>query len=486
MNRNSLKKNSFIVTALVLSLVTCYGAFGIIEASNAQAVTLKTTPVTTQALPSGFPDFSTIVSQNGAAVVNVSIDGTQKTNMVMPNMPQLDPDDPSYQFFRQFQPSMPQNGTPIHGLGSGFIINPDGVILTNAHVVANADKVNVKLTDRREFRAKVIGVDKSSDVAVLKINAKNLPTVKIGDSTQMRVGQWVLAIGSPYGFDNTATAGIISAKSRSLPDEGYVRFIQTDVAVNPGNSGGPLFNLNGEVVGINSQIYSSNGGYQGLSFAIPIDVAMKVEQQLEKYGHIEHGHFGISIQGVNQALAESFGMKKLAGALVSSVDADSPAAKAGIVPGDVILEFNGKAITNYNDLPPLVGDMKPGLEAKVQLWHNGSSRTVNVVAGELKDESVVSNADNPDKGRLGLSVRPLSPEERQQAGVNSGLVVEKSTGPSANAGIEPGDIILSLNGTPVTNINQLRSQVSKASKHVALLVQRGNNKLFVPIELNMS
>ncbi len=486
MNRSSFKKNNFIVTALVFSLIGCYGEFGIHSVSNAQAMTLKTMPSTGQARPSGFPDFSTIVSQNGAAVVNVSISGTQKTNMVMPNMPQLDPEDPSYQFFRHFQSPMPQNGSPIHGLGSGFIINSDGVILTNAHVVANADEVNVKLTDGREFKAKVIGVDKSSDVAVLKVNAKNLPTVKIGDSTKMRVGEWVLAIGSPYGFDNTATAGIISAKSRSLPDEGYVQFIQTDVAVNPGNSGGPLFNLNGEVVGINSQIYSSNGGYQGLSFAIPIDVAMKVEQQLEKYGHIEHGHFGITIQGVNQALAESFGMKNPTGALIISVDAGSPAAKSGIVPGDVILEFNGKKIVNYNDLPPLVADMKPGLEAKVQLWHNGNSRVISVVAGELKDENVASNVDNLDKGRLGLSVRPLSPEERQQAGVSGGLVVEGSTGPSAKAGIEPGDIILALNGTPIANINQLRSQMIKSSKHIALLVQRGNNKLFVPIELSMS
>lgn len=482
MNPNSFKKASIMIAAMIFTLMAgCEKSAH--TTPSTQAIPSVSTPAMAPARAFGLPDFSGIVAQNGAAVVNVSISGTQKTNAAAPNLPQLDPDDPFFQFFRQFQIPMPKNGTPIHGLGSGFIIKSDGVILTNAHVVDDADEVTVKLTDGREFKAKVLGVDKASDVAVLKINASNLPTVKIGNSSQMRVGEWVLAIGSPFGFENSATAGIVSAKSRSLPDEGYVPFIQTDVAVNPGNSGGPLFSLNGAVVGINSQIYSRSGGYQGLSFAIPIEIAMKVEQQIEQHGHVEHGRFGIAIQRVNQALAESFGMKKPTGALVSSVDKGSPAAKAGIEPGDVILELNGKTITNYNDLPPLVADMKPGTEARAQLWHNGSARTVTVIVGELKDDKVASNTGNLDKGRLGLSVRPLTPEERQQADVSGGLVVQESSGPAAMAGIEPGDIILSLNGNPVTSVDQLRSLVAKSAKHVALLVQRGDSKLFVPIEL---
>ncbi|OIQ86748.1 putative periplasmic serine endoprotease DegP-like precursor [mine drainage metagenome] len=483
MHLDSFKPRTVIAGSLAIAFMAGYGISGTQLITSALAITPSTAPATAPGRPSGFPDFSTIVARNGAAVVNISISGTQKAAMVTPSMPQTDPDDPAYQFFRHFQLPMPQSGSPVHGTGSGFIINPDGVILTNAHVVADATDVTVKLTDGREFKARVLGMDKQSDVAVLKIDARNLPSVKIGDSTQTRVGDWVLAIGSPFGFENSATAGIVSAKSRSLPDEGYVSFIQTDAAVNPGNSGGPLFNLDGEVVGINSQIYSRSGGYQGLSFAIPIDVAMKVEQPLEKQGHVEHGHFGVTIQGVDQSLADSFGMKKPAGALVSAVESGSAAAKAGIVPGDVILEFNGKPVTHYNDLPPLVADLKPGTEAKVMVWHNGATQALKVVVGGLKDDAVAASAGHPDQGRLGLLVRPLTPGERKQAEVSGGLVVEESSGPASMAGIESGDIILALNGTPVTSTDQLHSLVAKSARHVALLVQRGNDKLFVPIDL---
>ena len=327
------------------------------------------------------PDFAEIVAQQGPAVVNISVNGSVKTGAG--GMPQMDPDDPFYEFFRRFQGPAPRGNMPIHGQGSGFIVSADGVVLTNAHVVADADEVTVKLTDKREFKAKVLGLDKPSDVAVLKIDAKDLPTVKIGSSENARVGEWVVAIGSPFGFENSVTAGIVSAKSRSLPDEGYVPFLQTDVAINPGNSGGPLFNMNGEVIGINSQIYSRSGGYQGLSFAIPIDVAMKVERQLLEHGKVSRGRIGVMIQELSQDLAESFGLDKPRGALVSSVEKGSPAEKAGIEPGDVILKFNGKAIVRSGELPPLVSEQAPGSTATLEVWRQGKSREVTLKLGEV-------------------------------------------------------------------------------------------------------
>jgi serine protease Do len=334
---------------------------------------------------SALQDFSEIAAQQGPAVVNISVEGTTKTGSSgFPGIPQVNPGDPYYEFFRRFQMPSPQESVPTHGLGSGFIVSSDGTVLTNAHVVADADEVTVKLIDKREFKAKVVGLDKPSDVAVLKIDARNLPTVRIGDPQKSRVGEWVVAIGSPFGFENSVTAGIISAKSRALPDEGYVSFLQTDVAVNPGNSGGPLFNLNGEVIGINSQIFSRSGGYQGLSFAIPIDVAMKVERQLLDHGKVSRGRLGVTIQEVSQQLADSFGLDKPAGALVSSVEKGSPAEKAGIEPGDVILKFNGKDITRPAELPPLVTDLAPGATAKLELWHKGKAKQISMSVGEIK------------------------------------------------------------------------------------------------------
>ena len=431
------------------------------------------------------PDFEKIAAQQGPAVVNISVSGSVKTGLSgFQGFPQMDPNDPFYQFFRRFQMPEPQGSVPTHGLGSGFIVSPDGVILTNAHVVADADEVIVKLTDKREFKAKVIGIDKPSDVAVLKIKASDLPYVKIGDPQQVRVGQWVVAIGSPFGFENSVTAGIVSAKSRSLPDDNYVPFLQTDVAINPGNSGGPLFDLNGEVIGINSQIYSQSGGYQGLSFSIPIDVAMKVEKQLLAHGKVSRGRLGVLIQEVNQDLANSFGLPKPEGALVSSVEKDSPAEKAGIKPGDVILKFNGKEIASSRDLPAMVADITPGETAKVEIWHDGKSREVSVDVGEMKVASADERPVKGAKGGLGLAVRPLTADERKQAEVAEGLLVEDvQDGPAAKAGIESGDVILSVNGEKVGSAEKLRSLVAKHDKNVALLVLRGNNKMFVPIQL---
>jgi serine protease Do len=319
---------------------------------------------------------------------------------------------------------------------------------------------------------------------VLRINADNLPTVRLGDPSQTRVGSWVLAIGSPFGFENSATAGIVSAKSRSL-DEGYVPFIQTDVAVNPGNSGGPLFNENGEVIGINSQIYSRSGGYQGLSFAIPIDVAMKVEQQIAAHGKVERGLLGVTIQDVNQSLAEAFGLKKAAGALISSVQSDGPAAKAKLQAGDVILALNGTDIDSSNQLPPMVGSLKPGTVVNLKVWRKGESRDIKVTLGDYNDSSLASagSTESASPARLGVSVRPLTPEERHEAGVNGGLLIQDVAGAAARAGIQPGDVILSLNGEPVSSVAQLRALVAKAGKHIALLVQRNDATIFVPVDL---
>lgn len=432
------------------------------------------------------PDFAGIVTDQGPAVVNISVTGTEKTTAFgFPGMPQVDPNDPFYDFFRRFQQAPMQPDTqPTHGFGSGFIVSSDGVILTNAHVVDGADEVNVKLTDKREFKAKVLGLDKVSDVAVIKIDAGNLPTVKIGDAQNARVGEWVIAIGAPFGFENTVTAGIISAKSRTLPDEGYVPFLQTDVAVNPGNSGGPLINTSGQVIGINSQIFSRSGGYQGLSFAIPIDVAMKVEQQILDHGRVSHGRIGVMIQEVNQQLAETFGLDKPAGALVSSVEKGSPAEKAGIEVGDVILKFNGKEITRSSELPPMVSSLAPGTEAHLEIWRKGKDKMIALSLGEMEVASNTGKAGGQGNDELGLSLRPLTQAELKQADVDQGLLVEDvDNGPAARAGIRPGDIILSVNGEKIDSVVALDKQLSSNAKHVALLIQRGEQKLFVPVKV---
>ena len=450
------------------------------QATQAAQITTAAPPAATPGAQ--LPDMSGIVARNAASVVNISISGSRKVGAGHPKMPQLDPDDPMQEFFRRYRGPQQQGEAPVRGQGSGFILSADGTILTNAHVVEDADEVTVKLNDKREFKAKVVGADRTTDVAVLKIDAKDLPAVKIGKAADTRVGEWVLAIGSPFGFESSASAGIVSANSRNLPDGSYVPFIQTDVAVNPGNSGGPLFNMAGEVIGINSQIYSRSGGYQGLSFAIPIDAAMKVQQQLVTGGKVQRGKLGVAIQEVNQSLADSFGLKKPAGALVSSVEKDSPAAKAGLEPGDVILGINGKSIVSSGELPAVVAGMGAGETAKLQVWRAGASREIDVKVGVFADEKIAS-ADAPQaaKGRLGVVVRPLSPEEQRRS--DGGVVVQDVAGAAAKAGIKAGDIVLSVNGERISSTEQLRDLVNKSGKRIAVLVERGESRIFIPVEL---
>ena len=436
------------------------------------------------------PDFAAIAEANKGAVVNIVATVNAPSRMQQPfgggggggDEDEDQQDDPLSQFFRRFQQPTPR--MPMQGMGSGFIVRADGVVLTNAHVVEGADEVRVKLADRREFKGKVAGVDKLTDVAVVKIDAKDLPVVKLGDPSKIRVGEWVLAIGSPFGFENTVTAGIISGTSRSLPEGTYVPFIQTDAAVNPGNSGGPLFNLRGEVIGVTSAIYSRTGGYMGVAFAIPVDVAANVEEQLLKTGKVERGRIGVGIQDVNGSLAQSFGLDRPRGALVSTVESGGPAEKAGIKPGDVILSYNGKALDNSNQLPPLVAATKPGSKASVEVWRGGRKETLGLTVDELKTEKVArAKPDKGEHGRLGLAVRPLSPEERKELGGAQGLVVEQVAGPAARAGIRPGDLITAVNGTPVKTPDDLQKQVAKAKGSIALLVRRGDASIFVPIEI---
>ena len=454
------------------------------EVATAKVETpMPAAPATQSSLRQGLPDFSGLVQQYGPAVVNISVKGNVKTAVQMPDLPGFNDDDPILRFFRGFQ-GHGQPSVPAHGEGSGFIVSPDGVILTNAHVVADAKKVTVRLTDRREFEAKVLGQDEASDVAVLKIHADHLPVVRLGDPRKTKVGEWVVAIGAPFGFENSVTAGIVSATGRNLPDDSYVPFIQTDVAINPGNSGGPLFNLDCEVIGMNSQIYSRSGGYQGVSFAIPIDVAMNVSQQLRTSGHVTRGRLGVGIQDVNQALAESFGLDKPRGALVGNVEKGGPAEKAGLKAGDVILAFDSQPVETAGDLPAMVARATPGRTAEVEVWRDGAKRSVRVELGEMNEGSAVaSNQGDSDSGRLGLQVRPLSPDERREADLSNGLLVEDVDGAAAEAGIRPGDVVLSANGAPTRSVADLRKVVTAAKNHVALLVQRGETRIFVPVEL---
>jgi len=442
------------------------------------------------------PDFTRIASQNGKAVVNISVIGGIKTanrgNGGNGGIPQLPPGHPLYDFFRQFQDPRYGGGreapAPVFGAGSGFIVSPDGVILTNAHVVQGADQVTVKLQDRREFRAKVLGSDTRTDVAVLKIDARNLPTVPLGKSRSLLVGEWVLAIGSPYGLESTVTAGVVSATGRNLQD-GQVPFIQTDVAVNPGNSGGPLFNTRGEVVGINSQIYSQTGGYQGLSFSIPIDVAVKVKDQILATGKVQHAKLGVNVQEVGQAFADSFRLDSPEGALVSSVERGGPADRAGLKSGDIVRRINGQPIVSSLDLSSNISMSRPGDRVALDVWRDGKLVRIDATLGDANDKAKRSPqeelaAAGQDGGaKLGLALRPLEPIERRQSGIATGLVIEDASGAAAIAGVEPGDVLISVNGRPVNSVDQVRDVVGKASKSVALLIQRGSDRIFIPVRI---
>lgn len=442
------------------------------------------------------PDFTDLVEKQGAAVVNISTTQVQKGRQGFQLPPGIDEDDPMFEFFKRFIPRQPPGGAPQEfenkSLGSGFVVSADGYILTNAHVIDSADEIVVRLTDKREFKAKVIGADKRTDVALIKIDAANLPKVTLGDPAKLRVGEWVVAIGSPFGFDNTVTAGIVSAKGRSLPQENFVPFIQTDVAVNPGNSGGPLFNMKGEVVGINSQIYSRTGGFMGLSFAIPIDIAMEIQNQLRVSGRISRGRIGVGIQEVTKELSDSFGLGKPQGALVSSVEKGGPADKAGIEAGDIILKFDGKAVGQSSDLPRIVGGTKPGTKSTVQIFRKGQTKELNVAVTEIPEEKATQRKSKPAKtepavNQLGLVLSDLSAEQKRELKLQSGILVEDVRN-GLRADLRPSDVILSaiLKGSTIEirSVDQFNKLISTLEKgqNLTLLVRRGDSQLFIPIK----
>jgi serine protease Do len=440
------------------------------------------------AVAAALPNFAALVEAYGPAVVNVSTVGRQQPVAAPPG---VSPDDPLFEFFRRFGMPEQDGRMPIpRGEGSGFVISKDGYILTNAHVVENASDVTVRMTDRREYSAKVVGVDPLTDVAVLKIEAEDLPVVRTGSAESVKPGQWVFAIGSPFGFENSVTAGIVSATARALPSDtpyAYTGFIQTDVAVNFGNSGGPLFNLEGEVIGINSQIYSRTGGYQGISFAIPIDVAINVKDQLVASGRVQRGRIGVTIQEVDQALADSFNLSRPRGALVNDVEEGAPADEAGLESGDVILAVNGNEIERSSELPAIVAAVKPGDEATLTIWRDGSERKIRVEVEELQAEPRVARVDRSaggETGKLGLAVRQLTDDERAALRTDGRLVVENSEGPAAIAGLQPGDVLIAVNGVPVENIGQFRKAVDSSDGSVALLIQRRDAKFHVPVRID--
>ena len=490
-----MKTRSMTPSRLVLALVAMGAIGGAAFSPTTHAAELVPDRAAASTGEIAAPDFSKIAQRYGAAVVNISVSGmTQasaddKDQADVPGMPGTGPNDPFNQFFRRFQGpnggGATPHGTPMRGEGSGFIVSPDGLILTNAHVVQGAKDVTVKLIDRREFTAKVLGTDPKTDIAVLKIDARNLPVLTMGKVSDLKVGQWVLAIGSPFGFENSVTAGVVSAKGRSLPGDGYVPFIQTDAAVNPGNSGGPLLNAHGEVIGINSQIYSRSGGYEGLSFAIPIDVAEQVKDQIVATGHASHARLGVAIQEVNQTLADSFKLDTPEGALVSNVDPGSPADKAGLKAGDVIRKVDGHTIVSSGDLPSLIGQSAPGTVVSLDVWRQGKDVELSAKLADANDAATkVAKADAVvGPGKLGLSLRPMQPEEEHEAGVRGGLLVEDAAGPAALAGVHAGDVLVGVNGMTVKSVDQVREAVAKAGKSVALLIERDGNKIFMPVRI---
>lgn len=430
------------------------------------------------------PDFVQLVEKYGKGVVNIS---TVREARVVEGADPFGFDERHAEIFRRFGFPFPFGGGPRQeperrGTGSGFIISADGLILTNHHVVDGADEIKVRLTDNREFTGKVLGSDAKTDIAVVKIEAKDLPYLTMGNSDELKVGEWVAAIGSPFGLDNTVTSGIVSAKSRKLPSDQYVPFIQTDVAVNPGNSGGPLFNMKGEVVGINSQIFSTSGGFMGLSFAIPSNLAMQIKDQLVKNGKVTRGRIGVVIQSVTQDLAESFGMKAPKGAIVSQVEKDGPAAKAGLQEGDIITAVNGKAIDDSVDMPVIIGSMAPGSIAKLSIIRNNKDMTLDVKVEEAPNESASSNASKTAAAnKLGVTVRPLNDEEKAKA-ETEGLLVTESTGAARKAGIREGDIIVNVNGVKIKKTDDL-ARVLEKNKNLRVLVQRRDGRIFIPVRL---
>lgn len=446
------------------------------------------------------PDFTTLVQKYGDAVVNISttVKKGSATNPQTYNMPDIPEDSPFYDFFKKFFGQPPEGGgtQPFEersSLGSGFIISSDGYVITNNHVVSDADEVTVRLVDRREFKAKIVGTDERSDIAVLKIDGHDLPVVKLGDSDKLKVGEWVLAIGSPFGFDHSATAGIVSAMGRSLPNENYIPFIQTDVAINPGNSGGPLFNLDGEVVGVNSQIYSRTGGFMGLSFAVPINVVTDVYKQLRATGHVSRGWLGVLIQDVTKELAESFGMDRPHGALVAKVLPDSPASDAGLQVGDVVIAYDGTDVETSSDLPPMVGSTMVGKKVPVDIIRRGKKMTLDVKIAELPEQQQVASGEGGSPGKPGASnplnvvVRNLTDDERKDMDLqDQGVIVDQVfDGPGQSSGIREGDVILQLNNTKISDAKQFEDLAGKLPKNksIPILVQRRGNPIFLAFKL---
>jgi serine protease Do len=485
-------KTTLRFTTLCLSVLLCSTAlapFGAAQAAPTGAIV-------------NLPDFADIVEKTGPAVVNIRTTERVRSNITQGGNPS---DEEMQEFLRRFfgvprqgmpqqpaprkpAPAQPQSQEEVpRGVGSGFITSADGYIMTNAHVVEGASEVYVTLTDKREFKAKIIGSDKRTDVALLKIEGGNLPRLTIGDSDKIRAGEWVLAIGSPFGLDNTVTAGIVSAKARDTGD--YLPLIQTDVAVNPGNSGGPLINLKGEVVGINSQIYSRSGGFMGISFAVPIDEALRVADQLKAGGRVTRGRIGVQIGDVTKEVAESLGLAKAQGALVSKVETAGPAEKAGIEPGDIIQKFNGVMIDRPNDLPRMVGSIKPGTRATVTIWRKGASRDMTLTVAEVEPDKVARVDDNsssksePVSNALGLSVSDLTEAQKKELKIDSGVLVETAEGNAARVGIRPGDTIQRLNNTDIKDAKQFNALVAKldSKKLAAVLVRRGDSSLFVTL-----
>ncbi len=446
----------------------------------------------------GLPDFADLVESAGPAVVNIrTIEKVKVQQAQQPQFPELDENDPFYEFFRRFFPPRgaprggPRNQGPEEvprGVGSGFVVSSDGFILTNHHVVDGADEILVTLADKREFKARLIGSDRRTDVALVKIPATNLPSLKAGDPNKLRVGEWVLAIGSPFGLENTVTAGIVSAKGRDTGD--YLPFIQTDVAVNPGNSGGPLLNMRGEVIGINSQIYSRTGGFMGISFAIPIDEANRVADQLRTQGRVTRGRIGVGIGEVTKEVADALGLSRTSGALVRSVEASGPAERAGIEPGDIILRFDGKVIEKSSDLPRIVGNTRPNAKVSAQVWRKGQTKDLSITVAEMEPDRL---AKAPAKSTpapaqvasswLGLSVSDLTDAKRNELKIKGGVLVEAADGPAARAGIRQGDVLISVNNTDVSTAKQFGELVGKLdqSKSLVVLVRRGDGALFIPV-----
>ncbi|KWB40882.1 DegQ family serine endoprotease [Burkholderia ubonensis] len=471
----------------------------------AVAACLPLMPHSAAAAPAAsLPDFADLVEKVGPAVVNIRTTANVPSGGPRGALPPGFDNGDMSEFFRRFfgiplpqapgnpknapQPDNPPDTEQNRGVGSGFIVSADGYVMTNAHVIDDADTIYVTLTDKREFKAKLIGVDDRTDVAVVKIQASNLPVVAIGDSNKVRVGEWVVAIGSPFGLDNTVTAGIVSSKSRNTGD--YLPFIQTDVAVNPGNSGGPLINMQGEVIGINSQIYSRTGGFMGISFAIPIDEAMRVADQLKATGKVTRGRIAVAIGEVTKDVADSIGLPKTEGALVSSVEPGGPADKAGVQPGDIILKFNGKPVDTASDLPRMVGDTKPGAKATINVWRKGQARDLPITIAETPAETT-AKADPgkkpPQKPRqsnaLGLTVSDIPADQLKALKLRSGVQVDGVDGPAARAGLQRGDIVLRVGDTDITSAKQFADVTAQLDprKAVAVLVRRGDNTQFFPL-----